>query len=177
MKPKPAEPEFIVIGKILAPWNLQGELKIAVTTDFPERFAPSAMVYLKRQPVIIENVLWHKGHAIIKLSTIDSVEDAEKLRGELLEVHHSQLYSLPIEQYYHFQLVGLEVRTTQGELLGKITEILSSPSNDNYVVNGANGEILIPAIEDVVKSIVLNEGYMIIEPIEGLLSLNRKAHK
>jgi len=174
---KPAEPEFIAIGKILAPWNFQGQLKVAVHTDFPQRFAPSAKIYLNRQPTTIDSVVWHKGQALIKLSAIDSVEDAEKLRGVLIEVHHSQLYSLPEEQYYHFQLIGLEVRTTQGELVGNITEILTASSNDNYVVSGSEDEILIPAIEDVVKSIDLDEGCMIIEPIEGLLNLNKKASK
>ena len=59
--------------------------------------------------------------------------------------------------------------------MGTVIEILTAESNDNYVVHGAKGEILIPAIEDVIKSIDLNKGCIIIEPIEGLLSLNQKA--
>ena len=62
------------------------------------------------------------------------------------------------------------MRTNQGEPLGHITEILTSDSNDCYIVHGAKGEILIPAIEDVIKSIDLDEGLVIIEPMEGLLS-------
>ena len=65
--------------------------------------------------------------------------------------------------------------TTEGKLLGDITEILTAESNDNYVVSGAKGEILIPAIEDVIKSIDLNNRRMVIEPVEGLLTLNQKA--
>jgi len=167
--------EFITIGKILAPWGIKGKLKVEITTDFPERFAPSSKVYIGGQPMTIDSTEWHKGKAIIKLNTVDSIEDAEKLQGQLLEIEHSQLYPLSEGQYYHFQLIGLEVRTTQGELLGNITEIMTTPGNDNYVVSGAKGEILIPAIEDIIKSIDLNKGYLIIEPIEGLLSLNRKA--
>ncbi len=167
---KSSEPEFIIIGKILAPWGSRGKLKVEVATDFPQRFAPSSKVYINRQPMTIDSAEWQKKKAIIKLSTIDNIEDAEKLRGQLIEIHHSELYPLPQGQYYHFQVIGLEVRTTQGELLGNVTEILSTPSNDNYVVSGAKGEILIPAIEDVVKSIDLDKGCLIIEPIEGLLS-------
>ena len=162
--------EFIAIGKILAPWGVRGKLKVEVATDFPQRFAPSSKVYVSQRPVTIESTEWHKGKVIIKLSSIDNIKDAEKLRGQLVEIDYSQVYSLPEGQYYHFQLIGLEVWTTQGELLGNITEILTTPGNDNYVVSGAKGEILIPAIEDVVKSIHLNEGHMTIEPIEGLLS-------
>ena len=174
---RPSELEFITIGKILAPWGNKGKLKVEVATDFPQRFAPSAKVYINRQPMTLDSTDWHKGKAIVKLNTINSIEDAEKLQGQLVEIHHSQLHSLPEGQYYHFQLIGLEVWTTQGELLGNITEILSTPSNDNYVVSGAKGEILIPAIEDVIKSIDLNKGCLLIEPIEGLLSLNQKAAK
>ncbi len=171
---KSSKSEFITIGKILAPWGIKGKLKVEVTTDFPQRFSPSSKVYINQQCLTIESTEWHKGKAIIKLSTINSIKDAEKQRGQLIEIHRSQLYPLPEGQYYHFQLIGLEVRTTQGEPLGNITEILSAPSNDNLVVSGAKGEILIPAIEGVIKSIDLNNGCLVIEPIEGLLSLNKK---
>jgi len=172
---KTSDPEFITIGKIIAPWGIKGELKVKVVTDFPQRFTPSSKIYINRQPMTINSTEWHKGKAIIKLNTINSIEDAQRLRGQPIEIHHSQVYPLPEGQYYHFQLTGLEVWTTQGELLGTVTEILTADSNDNYVVHGAKGEILIPAIEDVIKSIDLNKGCIVIEPIEGLLSLNQKA--
>jgi 16S rRNA processing protein RimM len=94
--------------------------------------------------------------------------------GHSVEIEHSQDYPLPEGQYYHHQIIGLQVRTTQGELLGSITEVLTGKSNDNYIVQGERGEILIPAIEDIVKSIDLEQGCVIIEAIEGLLSLNEK---
>ncbi len=165
--------EFITIGQVVAPWGTKGKLKVAVATDFPQRFAPHSQIYVNRQPMTIAGTEWHKGKAIIKLDTIDSIEQAEKLRGQAVEIHHSQLQPLPEGQYYHFQLIGLEVWTTQGELLGKVTQILTAESNDNYVVRGAEGEILIPAIEDVVKSVDLDKGRITIEAIDGLLSLNR----
>ncbi|MFC1873783.1 ribosome maturation factor RimM [Chloroflexota bacterium] len=174
---KSPEPEFITIGKILDPWNIMGKLKVEVETDFPERFAPSAMVYINRKPMTIENTEWHKGKAVVKLRTIDSIEDTEELVGQLIEIHHSQLKPLPEGQYYHFQLIGLAVWTTQGEPLGEITHVLTTPSNDNYIVSGNRGEIIIPAIEDVIKDIDLDKGRLVIEPIEGLLDLNKKAAK
>jgi len=166
--------DFMTIGRILAPWGTKGKLKVKVITDFPQRFAPSSTVYINRQPMTIGSTEWHKGEAIIKLNAVDSVEAARQLRGQSIEIHHSQVYSLPEGQYYHFQLIGLEVWTTQGELLGNVTEILTAKSNDNYVVKGDEGEILIPAIEDVVKSIDLDKGRIVIEAIPGLLSLNQK---
>ncbi len=167
---KSSLPEFITIGKILAPWSLKGQLKVEVTTDFPQRFAPGSTVYIDRQSVTIESTSWSKGKAIIKLDTVNGVEDAQRLHGKLIEIHHSQAHPLPEGQYYHFQLIELEVWTTQGKLLGNITEILTAESNDNYVVSGAKGEVLIPAIGDVVESIDLDRGRITIEAIEGLLT-------
>lgn len=80
-------------------------------------------------------------------------------------------------QYYHFELVGLKVITTSGEPVGVITEIITMSSNDTYVVRGTRGEILIPAIGEVVKSIDLRNRSVVIEPIKGLLELNEKAAK
>ena len=171
---KSSEPEFITIGRILAPWGTQGKLKVEVATDFPERFDAPSQVYVKRQPVTIDSAEWHKGKVIVKLDVVNSIEDAEKQKGEVIEIHYSQLHRLPEGQYYHFQLIGLKVKTVEGELLGSITDILTASSNDNYVVSTAEGEILIPAVEGIVKSIDLNQGCLVIEPIEGLLTLNRK---
>ena len=94
-----------------------------------------------------------------------------------VEIASDQDHPLPEGQYYHHQLIGLQVRTSQGEVLGSITDILSGKSNDNYIVRGAQGDILIPAIEDVVKSIDLDSGYVTIEVMEGLLTLNEKSRQ
>jgi len=169
--------DFMTIGRILAPWGTRGKLKVKVITDFPQRFALSSTVYINRQPMTIDSTEWHKGEVIIKLNAVDSIEAARRLRGQPVEIHHSQLYSLPEGQYYHSQLIGLEVWTTQGELLGNIIAVLTAKSNDNYVAKGNEGAILIPAIEDVVKSIDLNKGRIVIEAIPGLLSLNQKTAK
>jgi len=169
MGKEPAPPEFLIVGYILAPWGIRGEIKVEVVTDFPERFAPRKIVYLNTRPLEIESCHPHKQHLVVKLATIDSVEDAEKLREQDLTIPRSELYPLPEGQYYTFQIIGLKVVTTEGKLLGRITEIMTTGSNDVYIVEGKRGEILIPAIEDVVKSIDLEKGKMVIEAIEGLL--------
>jgi 16S rRNA processing protein RimM len=166
---KPAEPEFIVIGQILAPWGNKGELKVKSATDFPQRFTHAAKVYVGGQSMIINSAKWHKGYVTIKLQGIDAIEAAQEFSGHSVEIHHTQLESLLEGQYYHFQIIGLEVRTTLGEQLGTVTEIMPSGSNDIYIVHGTKREFLIPAIEDVIKTIDLKAGRITIEPIEGLL--------
>ena len=122
----------------------------------------------------IVDVSWHHARPILKFDAIDCADDAQKLRGKSIDILQSQINTLPEDHYYHFQIIGLNVVTTSGESLGKIKEILPGESNDTYVVQSTAGEILIPDIEDVVKSVDLEQRLMQIEPIVGLLELKRK---
>ena len=169
MGKEPVPPESLIVGRILAPWGIRGEVKVEVLTDFPERFAPQKVVHLNARPLEIESCRPHKQHLVVKLATIDSVEDAERLRGQVITIPSSELYPLLQGQYYTFQIIGLDVLTTEGQYLGQVTDIMATASNDVYIVESERGEILIPAIEDVVKSIDLQKGKIIIEAIEGLL--------
>ena len=116
--------QFIAVGRVVAPWGVRGEIKVEVMTDFPDRFSPQEKVYIEGRAVAIERSRWHRGRVILKLAAIDSIEDAEGLRERFLEVPQSQLRPLPKDEYYQFQLLGLEVWTTEGELLGQIAHIL-----------------------------------------------------
>ena len=161
--------QFIVVGRVVAPWGARGEIKVEVMTDFPDRFSPQEEVHIDGRPMTIERSRLHQGRVILKLATIDSVEAAQGLRGRFLEVPQSQLRPLPKDEYYQYRLLGLEVWTTGGELLGRIANILPTGSNDVYIVPSRHGELLIPAIEDVVKSVELERGRIVIEVIKGLL--------
>lgn len=174
---KNSEPEFIIIGTIFSPWGNRGHLKVGVETDFPQRFSHSSRVFIGRKPVSIDEVNWHKGRAIVKVSGIDDEAAAEELTGELIEVHQSQLYDLADGEYYHFQLVGMTVETTGGDRLGEIAEILTTASADVYVIRSKSGDILVPATDEYVKSVNPEEGILVIEPVEGLLDLNAKKKK
>ena len=91
-----------------------------------------------------------------------------------MNINPGQKNSLPEGQYYHDQIIGLQVKTTDGKIIGKVTDIITGQSNDNFVVSSDTGEILIPAIEDVIVSIEPSRGYVTIEAMEGLLELNEK---
>lgn len=166
---EPSRSDYVAIGRILAPWGLAGELKVEVATDFPRRFAPGNRVFVKGKSLTIDSVAWRREAVILKLREIDRRSQAEALRNQTLEILQSELKPLPEGSYYRFQLVGLTVWTVGGERLGRVTQVLSAPSNDNYVVDGPDGEILIPAIEDVVKEVDLVGGRITIEPLAGLL--------
>ncbi|MFC1846558.1 ribosome maturation factor RimM [Chloroflexota bacterium] len=167
-------PQFIPIGEVLTPHGTKGHFLVEPLTDFPERFDAGSKIYINRQPLTIDTSSVKKSNFIIKVNAVDSAEDANKLQGQQIEIYNSQLKSLAKGQYYHFQLIGLCVYTVEGEPLGSIKQILSYPGNDVYVVEGEEDEILIPAVEDVVKRIDIKRRRMIVEAIDGLLELNKK---
>jgi 16S rRNA processing protein RimM len=159
--------EFVTIGQALTSWGIKGQFRVKPETDFPQRYAPGARVYIDQQPFVIEAVQHHGGKLVVKLGAVDRAEDAQKLQGKAIEIPRSEVPPLPEGQYYYFQLVGLEVWTEQGERLGNVAEILPTKSNDVYIVRGQKGEVLIPAIEDVVQKIDIASGCMVIRPIAG----------
>ncbi|UCG84150.1 MAG: 16S rRNA processing protein RimM [Dehalococcoidia bacterium] len=165
-----APPDFLIVGHILAPQGIKGEVKAQVVTDFPDRFAPGEFVYIDGRPLEVEGSRPHKQHLVLKLAAVDTRQDAEELRGRDLCIPRSEIRELPDGEFYAFQLIGLDVFTMEGNHVGRITDIMTTVGNDIYILQGERGEILIPAIEDVVKSIDLDKGRVTIEAIEGLLS-------
>ena len=160
--------EFVAIGEVMGAWGLKGAFRVKPLTDFPERFEPGEAVFLGGVRHTIESSMWQKGVVVVRLGGIETPEDAAGLRRKTLEIPRGALHELPEGQYYQFEIVGLEVSTTTGKVLGKVTNILNC-GNDVYVVKGEGREVLIPATTDVVKQIDLKKGTMVIEPIEGLL--------
>ena len=117
----------------------------------------------------IEAVRAHKGQALLKLAGVDDANAAETLRGYLLLVPIEQARKLPRGAYYLYQIEGLEVYTTGGALVGKIDEVLSMTANDVYVVRGPGvedptGELLVPAVKEIVKKIDVEGGRVVILP-------------
>ena len=163
------ESQFIPIGRVVAPWGIRGEVKVEVLTDFPDRFSCGEILYLQGHAVTIKSSR-HRGNTVVlKLDITDSRDAAEQIRGAYLEIPSADLKPLPKGEYYRFQLLGLEVHSSEGKALGKISNVIPTGSNDVYEVSSDTGSFLIPAIDDVVKSIDLNKGRMTIQIIKGLL--------
>lgn len=109
------------------------------------------------------------GYAILQLDGLDDAGDARKFTGEWLYAATDPKPELPPGEYYHYQLVGLQVLTDQGENLGQLQEVLVTGSNDVYVVKSeSDGELLLPAISQVVKEIDLASGRILVHLLDGL---------
>lgn len=100
---------------------------------------------------------------MVKLDAVGDRTTAERLRGKELTVPRASVMPLPEGTYYHFQLLDMAVWTDQGEYLGEIKEIFSTPGNDVYVVRGPGGrEVLVPALQDVVIEVRPQEKRMVV---------------
>jgi 16S rRNA processing protein RimM len=162
------EPWDLLIGEITAPQGLHGEVRVYPHTDFPERFAELTEVGLRRDsdvqviPVVKSRVNGRR--IVLQLQGVDTIDQAEALRGVHLVVPKSQAVPLGDDEYYHHQLLGLEVVTTEGESLGRITHIWPTGANDVYETPIA----LIPAVKEYVREIDLAQGRMLVQARRGL---------
>ncbi len=157
----------VAIGKVLKAFGLRGRLLVEPLTDFPERFAPDSVVFLRGHPRLIKSSKPARGRWVLQLEGINTLEEARQLRDELLTIRDSDLHPLPQGQYYQFQMIGLRVYTTAGQYLGDISDILETGSNDVYVVKGPGRELLVPAIADFVREVDVEGRRMVVE-IKGL---------
>ena len=157
---------FINVARIIKPFGLRGRIVIESLTDFPDRFAPGSILLLDNQPFEVTASRPQKHRWVLKLKGVDSPEDAETLRGALLQIPESDLHPLPEGQHYRFQVIGLLAVTLGGEELGKVTDVLETGSNDVYLVKGPAGERLVPALPQFIAEIDLESGRIIVEDME-----------
>lgn len=171
--PERSKTEWATIGKVVALFGLQGELKVLSLTDIPNRFAQLEAVYLAPTHVRrrIEFERPYKGDVIIlKLEGIDDAAAADALRNIDLDIPVDELANLPPDVYYQHDIVGLLIKTMSGREIGQIVGIMPTGGNDVYEVKTPHGtQILIPATKEVVKQIDLRRHVMYIDPIKGLL--------
>jgi 16S rRNA processing protein RimM len=167
------ELRYLAIGKIVRAHGLRGEVSVAVLTQFPERFETTEWVYLGNEfeatPYRLKSYRWHQQNVLLTLVGVDNRTQAEALQGQFVQVPLDEAVSLPEGSYYLYQILGLEVKTTEGESLGIIANVIETGANDVYVVKNDDRELLLPAIPDVVKSIDMANGLMVVQLIEGLI--------
>ena len=107
----------------------------------------------------------------MRLSGLESIEQAEIFKGAEIFIRRDSLAKTDEDEFFWYELLGLEVYLVTGEYLGVIRGILPTGSNDVYVVRDQGREFLIPAIHQVVKEVNIPQKRMVISPIEGLLDL------
>ena len=154
---------------ITGSWGTQGDLKVEVLTNFLDRFSPGSVLYLDGHAARVVQSRRRGTGYVVKLDLVNDRGYANSLRGKHLTVPEDELKQLPTDSYYYFQLIGMGVWDEEGEFLGDIREILSTGSNDVYVVQDTSGkEVLLPAVKSVVLQVDSRQNRMVVQLPEGL---------
>lgn len=171
------QPRYLLLGEILRPHGIRGELRVRLLTDYPERLSEMESVFIGRNPESddvtryhIDQIRVHQGYGLLKLKEIDSRDAADLLRELFVMVELENAVPLEEDEIYLYQLIGLNVQTEAGVQLGKLVEVLETGANDVYVVQGDRyGEVLIPVLDSTIVDTDIDQGRLIVNLPEGLL--------
>ena len=158
-----ADERFVRVGQVAGAFGLRGQIKVQPLTDFAvERFRKGAPLRLDGKPVEVESASVHKGRPLLKLKGVDTIGAAEALQFKILEAPERP--RMGRGEFLAADLIGLAVRTAEGEALGRVDEVLPNPAHEILVV----GEIMVPLVERFVKSIDVRGGAIVVELIPGM---------
>ena len=166
--------EYFEVGQIVNTFGIKGMVKVKPFTDDINRFDNLKKVYVEtnktKKQYEIEDVKYHKDMVLIKFKGIDKVEEAELLRNSYLKVNRQDEPELEDGTYYIVDLIGLDVYSDEGNLLGKVDDIFNNGSCDIYAIKDELGkQLLLPAISDVIKEINLEEKRIVVHIVKGLI--------
>lgn len=162
-------PQLVVVGRVLGTHGTNGQLRVQVQSDIPHRFDAGEVLYLEEKPHrIASSAPFRSGQMLVHFQEVNTLSTARPMVGEWLTAPEVEAPPLAEGDYFHYQIIGLRTITEDGEELGQVREIISTGSNDVYLVSNGNAEILIPAIAEVIREINLGEGVMVVRLMEGL---------
>lgn len=162
---------MLVIGKITSPHGIKGDVRVFPLTDYPERYLEMENVLVgdeeSNTSYVISKVSKHKNVYLFKFAGVDTIDGAAALKDKLLLIHEDDAVVLPEDTFYIHDLVGMEVYRTNEIYLGKVKEIISTGSNDVYVVKGKDQDVLIPALKAII-TIDIAARKIIVSDLPGL---------
>ncbi len=166
--------EYLIVGQLINTHGVKGEMKATALTDDPQRFKKLKWVYIDKNGTLekydITGIKFFKQFVILKFKNIDSIEAAEKLKGFYMKIDRANAVKLPKDSFFITDILGMSVYDENNKLLGKLSDVIQTGSNDVYIVKNDEGkEILIPALKSVVKEISLEEGKISVVLPKGLL--------
>ena len=166
--------KLLQVGVISSTHGVRGEVKVFPTTDDVRRFKKLKEVILdtgrEQLHLEVESVKFFKQFAISKFKGIDNINDIEKYKGKSLLVDRKHAVKLQKDEYFIADMIGLNVITEDGEKFGELKDVLETGANDVYIIESLqHGEVLVPAIKQCILDVNIEEGYMKIHLLEGLV--------
>ena len=170
---KASSDTLITVGKLSKARGLQGEIKVELLTDFPERFKHLGSVELELRngevrTLELERVSVNGTRMVVKFMGIDDRETADWLRGAYINVTREQLVPLDQDSFYDFDLIGMQIVRTDGKEVGTVIKIERYPANDVLIVSTATDDIMLPAIKDIVRNVDVEKKLITVDLPEGL---------
>ena len=162
--------QYLEIGKIVGTHGVRGELRVECWCDSPQFFSSFKKLYFNEGADKIDVTSRpHKNIALMKIKGVDTVEQADLLRGRVLYVDRKDI-KLPKGTNFIQDIIGLEVTDVDTDVVyGKVTEVIKTGANDVYEVKGADGKAYyIPVIKDVVIETNPKKGKVLIKPMKGI---------
>ncbi len=162
--------EYLEIGKIVGTHGIIGELRVECWCDSPQFVAQFKNLYLKKGEEKLEvKARPHKNIALVKIKGVDTIEQAELLRGKILYMRRKDA-KLPKGSYFVQDLIELSVKDADTDFLyGTITDVLKTGANDVYEVKDESGKAYyLPVIPSVVNKVCPDKGYVLITPMKGI---------
>ena len=157
--------QFIEAGEIVTTHGVKGEVKVMPWVDGPEILCEFDRCRIAGKEYEIESCRVQKSCNLVKLSGVDTMEAAQAMRGKVIELYREDIDD---EVIFAAELMGMEVYC-DGEMIGKIKEVLDYPGNSVYVVKGAR-EYMIPAVKEFILSTEMEKNEMQVKLIEGMRS-------
>jgi len=164
--------DFLVVGQFRRAHGVRGDLIFSIITDFPERLKPGTKIFIgdSKQELVISRLKPHNSGMIFGFKGINNPEEASQFVNKIVFVKLSDRPSLPEGEYYHHQIIGLNVIDEDLLALGVVSEILVTGANDVYVTKTADDrEILIPALKEVIKKVDLEKKTITVRLPDGLI--------
>jgi 16S rRNA processing protein RimM len=162
-----------LIGYVLKPHGIKGEVKVECVSPYPERYKLLNKVYLRNistQTYSIDNVRISDRFVFLKFQEINSRDEAECIRHSEILINQDDLVKLESNEFFIHDLVGCKVITDQNKYLGDVLDVVQMSSNDIYIIQDKKGkEYLIPAIKDIIKYIDIKTKEIIVHLIDGLI--------
>ena len=169
---KPDRDNQLCVGAISGSFGVQGEVRLKSFCSEPTAIADYGLLYTEDGSRSFQIKLTRPvaGGLGARLSGVATKEEADALRGTSLYVSRDKLPSLPDDEYYHADLIGLEVRDTGGVLLGKVAAVHNHGAGDLLEISGAGLKepVLLPFTMAVVPTVDLSAGRIVVDPPEGL---------
>ena len=159
----------IAVGRITHAHGIHGEVAVLVLSEVKDRFGEGSSMHAEDgRPLTVESARPHRGRLLVKFREVPDRIVAETLQGQYAFVSASEVPELPEGSFWPHELLGCEVVTETGRLIGRITEVIHGEANDVWIAREEDRETLVPALKDVVLESDLAARRVVVREVPGL---------